>query len=48
MQERVAQCRRLAISVMDEKAAALRQMADEIESLAERGRLMAALLATLD
>jgi len=33
MQERVAQCRRLAISVMNEKAAAaLRQMAHEIEA----------------
>ena len=36
MQERVAQCRRLAISVMDEKAAALRQMADEIETTIAR------------
>jgi len=33
MQARVAQCRRLASSVMDEKAAAaLRQMADEGEA----------------
>lgn len=37
MQERVAQCRPLAISVMDEKAAAvLRQMADEIEATIAR------------